>query len=66
MIETIIVLAPLFAAAIAGLGQRFLGDRLAMAITTGTLAIACALSLYTFAMFTWGGAPERVTELFRF
>jgi NADH-quinone oxidoreductase subunit L len=66
VIETIIVLAPLFAAAIAGLGQRFLGDKLAMAITTGTLGIACALSLYTFAMFTWGGAPERVTELFRF
>ena len=66
MIETFIVLAPLIAAAIAGLGQRFLGDKLAMALTTGVLGLCCALSLYTFAAFTWGDAPERVTELFRF
>ncbi|MGE0829977.1 MAG: NADH-quinone oxidoreductase subunit L [Hyphomonadaceae bacterium] len=66
MIEQTIVLGPLAAAAIAGLGQRFLGDKLAMGLTTGILGIACALSLYTFAMFTWGGAPERVIELFDF
>jgi len=66
MIEPIIVLAPLLAAAVAGLGQRFLGDRLAMAITTGLVGLACALSLYTFAMFTWGGGEARLIELFRF
>jgi NADH-quinone oxidoreductase subunit L len=65
-IEAIIVLAPLFAAAISGLGQRFLGDRLAMALTTGVLGLACALSLFTFANQVWGDAPDRVIELFRF
>ncbi|MGE0044269.1 MAG: NADH-quinone oxidoreductase subunit L [Hyphomonadaceae bacterium] len=66
MIEQTIVLAPLLAAAIAGVGQRFLGDRLAMWLTTGVLGLACALSIYTFANFTWGGAEARVIELYRF
>ncbi len=66
MIEPIIVLAPLFAAAIAGLGQRFLGDKLAMSLTTGVLGVALALSLYTFANYTWGGGAAHVVELFRF
>ncbi|MBL8550658.1 MAG: NADH-quinone oxidoreductase subunit L [Hyphomonadaceae bacterium] len=66
MIETIIVLAPLLGAAIAGLLQRFIGDRGAMTVTVALMALTCALSLYTFATFTWGHAPERVIELFRF
>ena len=64
--EPIIVLLPLFCAALAGLFQKQIGDRAAMAITTGGVGVSLALSLYTFASFTWGGAPERLIELFRF
>jgi NADH-quinone oxidoreductase subunit L len=64
--EALIVLAPLLAAAFAGVFQRYLGDKLAMGVTTASVGLALALSLYTFAEFTWGGAPERVIELFRF
>ena len=64
--EALLVLAPLFAAAFAGVLQRYIGDRVAMAMTTGSVGLALALSLYTFTQFTWGGAPERVIELFRF
>ena len=64
--EPVIVLAPLVAAAIAGLLQKQLGDRLAMGLTTGSVGLALALSLYTFASSTWGHAPDRVVELFPF
>ncbi len=64
--EPIIVLAPLLAAAIAGLGQRFLGDKPAMALTTGAVGLALALSLYTFADFVWLGGEQRLIELFTF
>ncbi|MGE3143239.1 MAG: NADH-quinone oxidoreductase subunit L, partial [Hyphomonadaceae bacterium] len=64
--EPIIVLLPLLCAAIAGLLQKQIGDRAAMALTTGGVGVALALSLYTFATFTWAGAPERLIELFRF
>ena len=43
-----IVLAPGVAAAIAGLGQRALGDKGAMAITTGILVICAGLASYLF------------------
>ncbi len=64
--EVLIVLLPLFASAIAGLLQKQIGDRAAMALTTGSVGVALALSIYTFITFVWGGAPERVIELFRF
>jgi NADH-quinone oxidoreductase subunit L len=64
--EYCIVLGPLLAAAIAGLFQRFLGDKLAMALTTGVLAIAFALSIYTFVDFNFLGGAVRTLELFPF
>src|SRR5215470_6824399 len=64
--EPVIVLAPLFGAAIAGLFQKQLGEKLAMAVATLSVGISLVLGYYTFAQFTWGHAPERVIELFRF
>ncbi|MBY0564461.1 MAG: NADH-quinone oxidoreductase subunit L [Hyphomonadaceae bacterium] len=64
--EALIVLAPLFAAAIAGLLQRLIGDRVAMTVTTGSVGLSLALSLPIFADFVWGEGHERVIELFRF
>jgi len=66
MIESVIVLAPLIAAAIAGLLQKQLGDRLAMTITTASVGLALALSLYVFADYVWLGGQERLIELARF
>jgi NADH-quinone oxidoreductase subunit L len=64
--EVLIVLGPLFAAAFAGLFQRYIGDRVAMGITTGSVGLSLALSLPIFADFVWGEGHERVIELFRF
>ncbi len=64
--EVLIVLAPLFAAAFAGLFQRFIGDRAAMAVTTASVGLSLALSLPIFADFVWGEGHERTIELFRF
>jgi NADH-quinone oxidoreductase subunit L len=64
--EALIVLAPLIAAAIAGLFQRFLGDRVAMTLTTASVGLSLALSLPIFASFVWGDGHARVIELFRF
>jgi NADH-quinone oxidoreductase subunit L len=64
--EALIVLAPLFAAAFAGLLQRFIGDRVAMIITTASVGLSLALSLPIFADFVLGEGRERTLELFRF
>src|SRR5690554_4613933 len=65
--EPIILLAPLFAAAVAGLLQKQIGDRAAMTVTTGSVGVALGLSLYIFAQHTWGGAEwEEPIRLFRF
>jgi NADH-quinone oxidoreductase subunit L len=64
--EVLIVLGPLFAAAIAGLLQRYIGDRVAMALTTGSIGVSLLLSWPIFASFVWGEGHERVIELFRF
>ena len=53
-----IVLAPGLAALIAGLFQKFVTDRGAMVITTGTVALAGILSLVQLFMFTFGGSHE--------
>ncbi len=50
-----IILAPGIAAAIAGLFQRFLGDKLAMTITTATVGLAGILSLYQLFAYAFGG-----------
>ncbi|MEQ1756659.1 MAG: NADH-quinone oxidoreductase subunit L, partial [Micropepsaceae bacterium] len=50
-----IVLAPGLAAAVSGLGQRFLGDKGAMAITTTIVISAAVLAGYQFFMWSLGG-----------
>ena len=50
-----IVLAPGIAAAIAGLFQRFIGDRVAMIVTTATVGTAGILSLYQLFAYAFGG-----------
>ncbi len=64
--EALIVLAPLLAAAFAGLFQRFIGDRVAMAVTTASVGLSLALSLPIFADFVWGEGHTRLIELFTF
>ncbi|MBC7770790.1 MAG: NADH-quinone oxidoreductase subunit L [Phycisphaerales bacterium] len=64
--EALIVLAPLFAAAFAGLLQRYIGDKVAMGITTASVGLSLALSWPIFLSFIGGEGQERVIELFRF
>ena len=52
-IVTTIVLAPLVTSLIAGLFGRRIGDTASMAVTTGGLLLACALSWYVFSQWTW-------------
>ncbi|MEZ5867608.1 MAG: NADH-quinone oxidoreductase subunit L [Defluviimonas denitrificans] len=49
--ETIIVLAPLVAAIIAGFGWRIIGETAAMGLTTGVLFLACLMSWIVFLGF---------------
>ena len=55
LIVTVLVLAPLLGAAIAGLVGRRIGDVAAMSVTTGLLFLSCALGWLTFAGVVWGG-----------
>jgi NADH-quinone oxidoreductase subunit L len=64
--EAVIVLAPLFAAAFAGILQKQIGDKIAMGLTTLSVGAALALSVWTFVQYTWGGMEAHVVELFRF
>ena len=64
--EALIVLLPLFAAAFAGLLQRYIGDKVAMGITTASVGVSLALSWPIFIGFVWGDETARVIELFRF
>lgn len=64
--EILLVLGPLIAAAIAGLLQKQLGDKLAMALTILMLGVSFALAWYTFIDFTWLGGQARTFQLFRF
>ena len=64
--EVLIVVGPLLAAAFAGLLQRYIGDRVAMAITTASVGLSLALSLPIFADFVWGEGHPRLIEIFRF
>ncbi|MFI4934550.1 MAG: NADH-quinone oxidoreductase subunit L [Caulobacterales bacterium] len=49
LIVTVIVLAPLLGAVIAGLFGRRLGDTVSMSVTTGLLFASCALAWLTFS-----------------
>jgi NADH-quinone oxidoreductase subunit L len=64
-LEHVVVFAPLIGALIAGLFQRFIGDRAAMAITTALLFVAAACAATIFASFVWGDAEPRVTIIAR-
>jgi len=64
--EVLIVVGPLIAAAFAGLLQRYIGDRAAMALTTASVGLSLVLSWPIFIDFVWGEGHERVFELFRF
>ncbi|QKS00695.1 NADH-quinone oxidoreductase subunit L [Sphingomonas sp. CL5.1] len=61
-----IVFLPLLAAAIAGLGNRALGNTVAKSLTTGALFIACALSWPIFIGFMTGSLSESVTPVLHF
>ena len=59
---TILVFAPLIAAAIAGLFGRRIGDIASQSVTTGALFLSCALAWTVFCKWTWGGLePFTVT-----
>lgn len=61
--ETIIVLAPLVGAVVAGLFWRAIGEKGAMAVATGLLFLACALSWIAYLGFD--GVTQHV-EIARF
>ncbi|RYY94748.1 MAG: NADH-quinone oxidoreductase subunit L, partial [Alphaproteobacteria bacterium] len=50
-----IVLAPGIAAAVSGLGQRFLGDKGAMTVTTTIVIAAAVLAAWQFFAWSLGG-----------
>jgi len=58
LIVTLLVLAPLLGAAVAGLAGWRIGDRPAMAITTGLLIFSCLLGWVTFAQVIGGHWPS--------
>jgi NADH-quinone oxidoreductase subunit L len=55
LIVTILVLAPLLGAFIAGLFGRRIGDVASMSVTTGLLFLSCALGWLTFFSVVFGG-----------
>ncbi len=57
-----IVLAPLFAAIVAGLFGHKIGRRGAHSITIGAVGLSCLLSFYVLYRMYWGGAePENIS-----
>jgi NADH-quinone oxidoreductase subunit L len=63
---TVLVLAPLLGAAIAGLFGRKLGNTLSMGITTGLLFLSCAIGWWMFWLHNWGGQADFLVQLFPF
>jgi NADH-quinone oxidoreductase subunit L len=63
---TLIVLAPLLAAIIAGLFGRKIGDIASQSVTTGALLLACGLSWYVFSQWTWGHLEAFTVQLLPF
>ena len=60
-----IVFLPLLAAAIAGLGNRALGNVATKSITTGALFVSCALSWPIFLSFVGGTAEAQVVPVLK-
>ena len=52
----ILIFGPLFAAVVAGLFGRRIGDVPSMGVTTGVLFLSCALAWFTFFKTVFGGA----------
>ena len=63
---TILVFAPIIAAAIAGLFGRRIGNVASQSVTTGALILACGLSWYTFSQWTWGHMEAFTVHLLPF
>jgi NADH-quinone oxidoreductase subunit L len=59
----LIVFLPLFAAIIAGLGNRMIGNFAAKIVTTGALFVSCALSWPIFMSYLGGGATSTVVPV---
>ena len=57
LLVTLLVLAPLLGAAVAGLAGRRIGDVPSMAVTTGLLIASCLLAWLTFAQVIGGRWP---------
>ncbi len=66
LLVTVLVLAPLLGAVIAGLFGRRIGDTLSMAVTTGLLFLSCAIGWWMFWAHNWGGQGDFLVELFPF
>jgi NADH-quinone oxidoreductase subunit L len=58
-----IVLLPLLGALIAGLGNRMIGDKPAMYITSGLLLLCAVMSWIVFLDVNFGGTPRTTTLL---
>ncbi|MGA2952630.1 MAG: NADH-quinone oxidoreductase subunit L [Caulobacteraceae bacterium] len=63
LIVTLLVFAPLFGAAVAGLLGWKLGDRVSMAVTTGLLIFACLLGWWTFFHVVGGQWPAYLVKI---
>ena len=63
--EVLIVVGPLLAAAFAGLLQRYIGDRVAMAITTASVGLSLALSIPTLMFWVGSVDPKAFQEVDR-
>ena len=63
LLVTVLVLAPLLGAVIAGLFGRRIGNNASQAVTTGLLFLACALAWTTFVSVIWGGWGRFTVEL---
>jgi len=59
-----LVFLPLLAAAIAGFGNRMIGNVVAKSVTTGALFISCALAWPIFISYLTGAAGPIVTPVF--
>jgi len=62
-VEVFVVLAPLVASIIAGVFQRQLGNKIAMAITTGVLILSAIGAWMVFWPFAFGHGEARTTIL---
>jgi NADH-quinone oxidoreductase subunit L len=62
----LIVFLPLLAALVAGLGNRFIGNKAAKLVTTGALFASCALSWPVFISFLTGSGHAEVVPVLDF